>query len=445
MKTGRARSARLPRILASAAAVLLAAGLASGEAQAGPLHVDPSNRRWLYKDGVPFFWCGPGDPEDFLHRGSRQANGTRTGGDQAQIIQNVIGTGANSAWMTAIRSHGGDGGPTENPFVNSDPSQGVSAAVLTQWNAWIEASDAQEIVTFFVFYDDGSLVWNTGGTVGPAEANFVAAIVNRFEHVDHLVWCIAEEFEESYSTTRVSALAALIAQVDDRDHPITTHQLPSTVCAFPNDPHQDAFSMQAGAGETPGSLHAKVVQAWQNAAGNYNVTMAEAVGHYTDRTSARKMSWAAAMGGSYVMVQAMDVIDTPVAALQDCGRLASFFRSTPFHRFAPSDASKRGQTEYVFGAPSAGYIAYASNATGSLGLSVPGSAAGSYDLRWFDCIAGVTVVQSGVQLHAGDNTWPKPPGIGPEVALSIEPAGATGVDSAVDSASWGRIKSLFRN
>lgn len=445
MKTNFALEARLRRIF-SAVAVVFAVGscVSPQPARAGAITIDPANRRWMYKDGAPFFFCGPGDPEDFLHRGVLQTNGTRIG-DQPQIIQRLVGTGANSAWMTAVRSHGGDGGPTENPFVNNDPNQGVNAAVLTQWNGWIEAYDAAEIVTFFVFYDDGTLVWNTGGTVGAAETNFITAIVNRFKHVDHLVWCIAEEFEEAYSTARVSTLAGLIASLDDRNHPISTHQLPSTVCAFPNDPNQDAFAMQAAAGETAGSLHAKVVSAYQNAAGKYNVTMAEAVGHYTDRTSARKLSWAAAMGGSYVMVQAMNIIDTPIEALQDCGRLASFFQSTPFHLFAPNDALKRGQTEYVFGATSLGYIVYASNATGTLGLSIPSGGAGAYDLRWFDCATGITVVQYGAFLQVGDNFWVKPPSIGAELALSIEPTGTTSLDPAVDSESWGRIKSRFRN
>lgn len=37
----------------------------------GQIIVDPQNPSWLkYQDGGPFFLCGPGDPKDFLYRGS---------------------------------------------------------------------------------------------------------------------------------------------------------------------------------------------------------------------------------------------------------------------------------------------------------------------------------------------------------------------------------------
>ncbi len=409
---------------------------------AGPIEANPQDARWLYQDGAPFFFCGPGDPENFFHRGTLNPNGTRNG-DQNAIIQEITGTGANALWMTAVRSHGGDGGPTENPFVNHDPAQGVNDAVLDQWEGWIAALDAAEIVSFFVFYDDGTRVWNTGSVVGPQEAAFLQTIVDRFESYDHLIWCVCEEYQEAFDMARVSAIAAVIDQHDQSDHAIAVHQLENPVFHFPDDPVIDVHAMHCGPNSTPALLHSKVLSSWNNSAGRYHVIMAESIGHYSERTAARKLSWAAAMGGATVLVHALDVASTPVEALEDCGRLRDFFQGVPFQGMAPNDAIKRGQTEYVFGAVDFGYVLYASNLTGSMGFAAPSGAAGPCDLVWFDCITGSTVVQS-VVVVAGDNLWPKPGGLGSEVALAVLPSGVTAQPQGIESASWGRIKGLFR-
>ncbi len=406
---------------------------------ASPLTSSPGNQAWLFQGGTPFFLCGPGDPEDFLYRGALNSDGTRSG-DQDAIIAKLAGTGANSLWMAAVRSHGGDGGAAENPFVNHDPSQALNAAVLDQWDGWLEALDAAGIVTFFVFYDDGSSLWNTGSSVGASEESFFTQIVNRFEDYDSIIWCIAEEYSEALHPSRVSALAALIAQEDDFGHPITTHQTPGTEFHFGNDANQDSFAMQSAGNDTPQSLHDKVVDAWEYAGGRYNVIMAESVGHYTDRSQARKLSWAAAMGGGYVLVQAMDVASTPVEALEDCGRLASFFRSTEFHRMSPRDDLRRGQTQFVFGAPGVGYILYAASSPGNLAVELEGGV-DAVDLTWVDCITGTQVTESGVAAAAGENSWRKPNGLGVEVALSVTPS----APAPVSGASWGGIKALYRD
>ncbi len=415
----------------------------AGTASAGPLTVDSSEPQWLVKDGAPFYFCGPGDPENFLHRGTRNPDGTRNG-DQDAILQEMTGTGANILWMTAVRSHGGDGGPTENPFVNNDPNQGIGAAVLDQWEGWISQLDAAGIVTFFVFYDDGARVWNTGDTVGAAETAFFTALVNRFEEYDRVIWCPGEEYEEAYSIARFSAIASLIASVDGAGHPIAGHQHEGTQFHFADDPSFDAHAMHCGPSNTPASLHSKVLQARNFAAGRYHVIMAESIGHYAgDRTAARKLSWAAAMGGATVMVHGLTIADTPPEALEDCGRLCSFFASVPFGDMTNADPLRRAGTEYVFGGDDAGYVLYASNLTGSLGFWAPAAASGPADLRWFDPASGAVVHQPNVTVVPGDNAWPKPVGIGAEVALSVLPAAATGIGERIRAASWGAIKARF--
>ena len=84
-------------------------------APTGSLVVDPLYPAWFaHESEGPFYLCGPGDPEDFLYRGTRNANGTRTG-DQATLIGKLAGSGANSIYMQMVRSHGGDGETTRTP------------------------------------------------------------------------------------------------------------------------------------------------------------------------------------------------------------------------------------------------------------------------------------------------------------------------------------------
>ena len=48
-----------------------------------------------------------------------------------------------------------------------------------------------------------------------------SGIVDRFEHHKNLIWCVAEEYQEGLSVSRVKKLAAEIRQADDHDHAST--------------------------------------------------------------------------------------------------------------------------------------------------------------------------------------------------------------------------------
>lgn len=410
---------------------------------AGAIRENPANARWLFhSDGSPLFFCGPGDPEDFLYRGSLLPNGTRNG-DQEELVQKMIGTGANCMYMIAVRSHGGDGDPTQNPFQNHDPNAPLNSAILDQWDGWLGALSAAGIVTLFIFYDDDASIWNTGTVVGAQERAFFENIVNRFEHHDNLIWCIAEEYEEALLPERVSALAAIVKEADNFDHPISVHQLGGAQFDFPNDPSIASFAMQIGAALSLDGIHDSVINAWDLADGRYNVNLAELMNHYTTRTETRQRSWAAAMGGAYVMVFGMDIAGTPVEALADCGRLASFFEATRFDVMIPQDARARAETDYVLGNVTAGWILYGVDAATSLGIDIPPNFGGTFNLRWMDCVTGTQVTQNGVAVAAGTRTFSVPSALGNEVVLELERVVPVGVEP-LPSASFGRIKSHYR-
>ena len=381
---------------------------------------DAKNPRWLTRaDGKPFFMCGPGDPEDFLYRGRRNADGTRTG-DQEALIRKLAGTGANCVYLQVVRSHGGDGDRTHNPFVDNDPAKGVNAKTLDQWERWFAAMDRAGIVIFLFLYDDSARVWDTGDAVGPAERAFIRTIVGRFKHHDRLIWCVAEEYQERLSAKRVSAIAAEIRGADDRRHPIAVHKLNGLdFREFADDPNIDQFAVQYNA-KTVEALHDGMVEAWRRADGRYSLNMSECASHGSGET-ARKKSWACAMAGAYVMILGMDVAKTDVRDLEDCGRLVRFFESTRFREMAPHDALALDDTQYVLAAPGECCILYTSKQTHSMG--VRDVRAGRYDLTWFDCVTGRRVEERNVTVDAGDARWTPPPGLGREVALYVRRSG----------------------
>jgi hypothetical protein len=236
--------------------------------------VDPDSPAWfIYNRDTddngrpdPFFMCGPGDPEGFLYRGTSNPDGTRNG-DQLDIINRIQGTGANSIYMQIIRSHGGDGDATHNPFANHDATQGLNETVLQQWETWFRIMDDAGIVIYLFIYDDSARIWNTGDTVGTEEQSFLETIVQRFSHHKHLVWCVAEEYQERFSMNRVSTMASVIRADDEHNHPVAVHKLNGLDYAeFADNPVIDQFAIQYNVVSAQ-ALHDGVVSAWTNAGG----------------------------------------------------------------------------------------------------------------------------------------------------------------------------------
>jgi len=394
----------------------------AGTPMPGQIVVDPTSPAWLvrYDPGgqhKPFFMCGPGDPEGFLYRGTRNPDGTRTG-DQLALIRKLAPTGANCIYLMAVRSHGGDGDPTHNPFIDNDPSKGLNAKVLDQWETWFAAMDKHGIVTFFFLYDDSARIWDTGDVVGPEEKRFLHGLVKRFKHHKHLIWCVAEEFEERFSTRRASNIAAEIRAADDHRHAIAVHQLTGLRFKLPDDPNVDQFAMQYNA-KTAEDLHAGIAKAFNDAKGRYNLNMSEiAYGGIGTGDAARRKVWAMAMAGAYVMLNGMDIVTTAKSDLQDCGRLVRFFESANVNGMAPHDELKHAGTDYVLARPGRAYIAYAAELKGRIGLK--GMTAGTYTLTWLDCVTGRSVIQRDVKVPADDCTWRTPAGIGDELAAHLE-------------------------
>jgi hypothetical protein len=399
---------------------LLVESVTSKEAQNSRIVTDPKHPQWLKRiDGSPFFMCGPGDPEGFLYRGRIRPDGTRDG-DQMKLIEKMEPTGANCIYMMAIRSHGGDGDKTHNPFVDHDPAKGINPGVLDQWERWFTEMDKHGIVIYLFLYDDGVKIWRTGDRVGKEEKNFIDSLVNRFEHHKNLIWCIAEEYQEALSVERVRNIAAEIRAADDYNHAIAVHKLNGLdFSEFADEPNIDQFAIQYNV-KTADQLHAGLVKAWKQAKGRYNLNMSEAADWGTGAES-RKKCWACAMAGAYVMILGMDIASTAKSDLEDCGRLVLFFESTDLQRMSPDDELALAGTQYVLAHPGGSYIAYASQLQGEIGLK--NMQAGVYKFHWIDCATGSEVTKENVTVPTGDQSWDKPERFGSELAVYIERTG----------------------
>ena len=208
---------------------------------------------------------------------------------------------------------------------------------------------------------------------------------------------------------------------DDFGHPISVHKLTSlSFTEFADDPNIDQFAIQDNTSPSADELHGDMVTAFQDAAGRYNLNMTEAFNHGFG-TIAREKNWAVAMGGAYVMVLSWDIVSTDIESLRDCGCLAGFMESTDFADMEPRDDLAFGGTQYVLANDPESYILYAFSLTGEIG--VQGIAAGTYDFRWYDIPTGTYVDQFDIAVAGGDMTWPRPAGIGPELALWVAASG----------------------
>lgn len=368
---------------------------------------------WLERpDGGDLYLCGPGDPEDFLYRGDELPDGTRAG-DQMELIRKLSGSGANSVYLMAIRSHGGDGDASHNPFLNHDPAMPLNTAVLDQWEMWFKAMDEAGIVIYLFLYDDSSRVWDSGDDVGDQERAFIQGMVDRFGHHRHLVWCVAEEAEEALTPPRIRRIAAEIKATDRGRHPVAVHLNEGIDFErYADDPSIDQFAVQLNVA-TPEELHRGMVDAWRSARGRYGLVMAECSGHGTG-DHARHMSWACATAGAHVMVLGMDIAGTDTRDLEDCGRVVSLMEEAGFADMAPHDELALGGTEWVLAVPGQRCIAYTRHSGTALG--VQGLSGARCDLLWVSPSTGRTLRQRNVLAQGEPPLWPVPAGFEGEVA-----------------------------
>ncbi len=422
---------RARTILAAALAVsgLVAVADATGPVDAdpasgvGPITVDESGHWFEYAgNGEPYFMAGSGGPEGFLYYSDSR---------KQDIVDQLIANDVRAVYLHAVRSNGGDGSSDENPFIQSgNPSSGVDPAVLDEWDTYLSQLDEAGIVIWFHLYDDGARPFGACNPDLPAaEQAFVKTIVERFRDYQHLVWLPTEEHvikacgDNSVDIEKAKALAAEIRLHDDV-HPLGVHHNNGQSNQYLGNDDIDVFAQQV----CQQSQFASVDGLHDAGAFGEDVyVMAECHPWHKDlldagdRTSLRRSFWSSVMAGGYVLFyDAWESTDPTPGMLADLGRINAFMDTTRFSETGPADQLAAAGTKWVLANEAADvYILYSNTDPSSMG--VQGMSAGSYALGWFDPNTGQRVSQT-VTVGSGTASFPVPNGLGPEVAVSIEPA-----------------------
>jgi len=384
----------------------------------GQLVIDPEHPQWIMRHAQQHvFLSGPGDPEGFLYRGTRREDGTREG-DQESLIAKLAQHGGNCIYMQVVRSHGGDGRPDHNPFADSDPASGLDAEILAQWERWFSQMEGKGIVIYLFLYDDASRIWDTGDEVGPAERRFIQEMVGAFRHHRNLIWIVAEESEEAYSMERVQRIAGLIREADVPGRIIGNHHHSGTTFkAWRQDGALNHFAMQCNVPNA--EVHAHALEAWRKAKGRYHVIYSENTeSEGADIESLRDYLWASAMAGLMPMRLGIDIANTPPETLRLFRIQERFFIGTPFYRMSPHDELAGEGARWVLADPGHDYIVLAQPEAWF--VQVQGLPAGTYRLKWVDCVSGNNLIQNGVVIQAGAHALNKPPLLGDHWAVALQ-------------------------
>jgi hypothetical protein len=428
----RRTSASFLVLLAVCAVAVLVEGCCSerlGLQPTGPLPgqivSDPENPFWLVRydpagNHRPLFLCGPGDPEGLLFSDSAEP--------AEQVLRQMKAHGGNTIYVIAVRSHGGDGDETQNPFIDHDPMKGVDRAVLDRWDKILRPFDEAEIAIHFFLYDDSAVPFGKYlEEIPPQEQAFVTAIVERFRDYRNIIWNISEEYRECMTPAHAARLGRLIAAVDLRGHVVGISQNPGRTFEHAGDPHLKLWHVQSDC-TSASNAHEIAVQIATEAWGKYHATYSEVYQYgyelmrANDRTALRDLNWAIGMAGLYVMHGGIWLADwqpDPLPGiLSDMRRVQVLMESIPdLTHHASADGLAAGSTMYVLAAGTTSFIAYTYDATAPMGLAdLP---AGTYTLRWFDCVRTEEVRSRYRHEQPGTALWRKPAGLGNEVALCV--------------------------
>jgi hypothetical protein len=375
---------------------------AAPQPMVGQIVVDPEHPNRMVYHGVyqegrlkPCFFAGPGDPEEFFYNNT------------TNNLNLLKARGARCTYVIAYLDDFGGGEPG---------SGGSFAHSLDAWESYITELENAGVITVFFFFDDSEPLpsrWEKA----------VDQIVSRFKHHKLLIWSVAEEYAEALSRGQVAAVADRIKAADNHGHIIGVHQNGGTSFDFNSDPDLQMFLIQHNVASTD-SVHRSLLSAWADTSAQKILNLSEVADHAKqDRTTVRRWNWAAAMGGA----SAVQVIwmgrasDDPAwndpGKYKDCARLMDFMEAaTLLNTLSPRDDLAYGATQWVLANPGHAYIAYSTKA-GAMGIK--NMTTGNYQFHWLDIPSGTTVQQTNVAVTAGDQSWPRPAGIGEEAAVYL--------------------------
>jgi hypothetical protein len=409
----------------------------------GQIIVQGSKPGYLKYNGLgPVFLCGPDNPEEFLFLGTLNADGTRSGGRQEQLIDTIAAAGVNIMHCQMFRMRScnikDEGDDQHCPFVGFDPARPLNEKVLDQWDGWLKKLEERGINVHFEFYNDATDVERMGwkldaaGNLHPDEARFFTGIVSRFKHRKNILWGIEESLNKlpRARTPHFKKLSALVAQLDDHHHPII-HSFVTpetserdfggdniTSDEYIDDPniHITSWLHVLPHGTDYEAQHQAYLKYAAMNRDRFIVMKSETERFPRVREQSRRYLWACAMTGMHTPEAGHNVLNRP-ALLPDGGRVRKFMEQTDFYTLRPADHLAAGSTKWVLADPGRSYIAYTYDCSSPMGIrDLP---AGAYDLTWFDTVSGRSESQTKVRVEGSEATWDKPRALGNEIALHL--------------------------
>lgn len=395
-----------------------------------------------YNGDEPAFLCGPDNPETFLFLGDLNPDGTRSNGQQQLAINRLVKSGANAFHFQMFRMRRcnikDEGDDTHCPFVNFDPIRPLNEAILDQWDGWISQLEKAGVIIHLEFYNDATDVERMGwtldakGALHPDEKRFFEGIVKRFKHHKNIIWGIEESLNKlpRARTPHFMKLSELIARVDNHHHPIVhSFVTPET---SERDLHEDEVMSDEYIKDANIQLvtwlhvlpHGNDYEAQHQAYLKYSRIDSDrfiVMKNETERfprtePQSRIYQWSCTMTGMHALEAGHDVLRRQKLLAAD-GFVARFMEQTDFHKMTSRDDLAAGSTRWVLANPGKSYIAYTYDYSGPMGIK--NMTTGTYDLKWFDTVAGDMVIQMGISVANGDVTWNKPDSMSNEIALYI--------------------------
>lgn len=397
-----------------------------------------------YNGGGPVFICGPDNPETFLWDGKLMPDGTRSGGKQVQMINNIAAAGMNGFHFQMFRmqrcNFKNEGDDTHVPFIDHNPAKGLDPDVLNQWDGWLDLMEEKGIIVHLEFYNDATDVQMMGwkldaqDNLHPDERRFIEGIVKRFNHHKNILWGIQESVNKlpPNRTLHYKKIAEVIARADNYNHPIVQ----SFVVPIDNEgdfpPGGALADVYAGDenidivtwlhvvphGEDYEAQHREYLQFYENDSHNFIMLKNETYHHPRKGTRARRYMWACAMTGTHTLEAYLHADSGNKTTLKECGYINQFMEQTEFYKMSPRDDLANGSTNWVLAKPGDCYIAYTYEYKDAMGIK--SLVAGDYDLLWFNTLNGKTVRQLGVTVPWGNVTWKKPATMSDELVLYVK-------------------------
>ncbi|MEM7246078.1 MAG: thrombospondin type 3 repeat-containing protein [Acidobacteriota bacterium] len=457
-------SHRLHRLTGFALALLLGASTAVAQPRPGQLIQDPDYPQHFKRvDGGSVFVAGPGDPEGFLFRGDRMPDGTRDG-DQLDFINSMITHGGNGFYIEAIRSQG-DGDALQNPYVDGDTGSGVlSDAILDQWDTWFTLMDENEIIPYLFFFDDGPSSWGNrnGDDVPAGEEAYLRAIVDRFEHLNNIVWVPVEEPDTSgWTGRRIGNMSVILDDEDQFDHPVVVHHFRGRGSApscdiglftpLEHDPSIAQHALAHGDRSCAGDLHPVMVENFYYGVDRgYGVVMSELVTSNYHPGSERGhaglpndiftlINWAIGMAGTghlslcdicgRSMTEASYIADDQLALMRI---QQDFMETAGFQTMVPSDHLALDATDFVLAEEGVTYIAYAEDLMPGDLMGLADLPASTFDLRWYEAETGNELWERGHVVPGGDWSFDVPAGMNAPLAVWLSMAPDIDADGLPD-------------